>query len=277
MQQLAMDVSGLPFPRFMSHQILDPLGMSRSTFQQPLSAQWASNASRAHDEKGQVVQGGWHVYPEMAAAGLWTTAGDLARAAVEVRKSLTGTSNRILKQSTLREMLTPQNGGPVGLGFFLEGEGQSQRFGHGGSNRGFRCRLLAYVHHGQGAAVMTNASQGGALAQEILDTIARVYEWPDFPRSGVQLVRLEAELLDRYTGTFEDPSGGRFQIVRQGTKLLERRSGSDEQDELLPTSETEFILESQRSRVHFELKGGRATAFTVRIRGADVRAVRVED
>ena len=277
MQQLAMDVSGLPFPRFVSQQILDPLGMSRSTYQQPLSDQYASNASRAHDNQGQVVQGGWHVYPEMAAAGLWTTAGDLARAAVEVQKSLTGKSNKVLKQSTLSEMLTPQNGGPVGLGFFLEGEGQSQRFGHGGSNRGFRCRLLAYVHQGQGAAVMTNAAQGGALAQEILETIARVYEWPDFPQSGVQLVRLEAELLDRYTGTFKVPSRGTFQIVRQGTKLLGSRSGSDEQDELLPASETEFILESQRTRVQFELKEGRATAFTIRIRGADVRAERVEN
>lgn len=277
MQQLAIDVSGLPFPQFMSQQVLDPLGMSRSTYQQPLSGEWTSNASRAHDEKGEVVEGGWHVYPEMAAAGLWTTAGDLARAAVEMQRSLKGESNKILKQATAKEMLTEQNGGPVGLGFFLEGEGESRRFGHGGSNRGFRCRLVAYLERGQGAAVMTNASQGGALIQEVLEAIARVYEWPDFPHSAVQLVRLDSDQLDRYAGIFEVPSIGRFEVTRQGDDLLGSRSGSDQTDKLLPVSETEFILESQRSRIVFELQDGRAEAFTTRIRGEEVRAQRVRE
>ncbi len=277
MQQLAMDVSGLPFPQFMSRQLLDPLGMSRSTYQQPLSGHWVSNASRAHDAEGQVVQGGWHVYPEMAAAGLWTTAGDLARAAVEVQKSLKGKSNKVLKQSTLSEMLTAQNGGPAGLGFFLNGEGQSLRFGHGGSNRGFRCSLEAYVQRGQGAAIMTNASHGAALAREVLEAIARVYQWPDYPQTSVKVVRLAPELLDRYRGIFEHPVGGRFEIVREGDELYGSRSGSDEKDKLLAASETEFYLESQRSKVQFELKEGQAVAFTVRVGGREIRAERVQE
>lgn len=277
MQQLVMDVTRLPFPEFMSSRVLEPLGMTRSIYQQPLPAEWASNAARAHDEHGKVVQGGWHVYPEMAAAGLWTTPSDLARAAIEVQKALAGKGGKILQQQTVQQMLTPQNGGPYGLGFALEGEGKNRRFSHGGSNRGFRCILVAYAERGQGAAVMTNASQGPALFGEILQSIARVYEWPDYPQIAVEVVRLGADVLDRFTGTFEDPSGNRYTFSRQEDHLLGSRSDTRGPFVLWAVSENEFIMEQSRTPIRFELQGGRAEKMVIRPGEGEVRAVRVQD
>ena len=69
----------------------------------------AQRRRRAMDAK-------WHVYPELAAAGLWTTSVDLARFAIEVQKTALGKSSKVLTQASVREMLSP-----VGVGDYAVG------------------------------------------------------------------------------------------------------------------------------------------------------------
>src|SRR5207245_8320687 len=95
----------------------------------------------------------------MAAAGLWTTASDLARFAVEIQQSLAGKSNKVLSTEMVSQMLRPQVEDHMGLGPFLEGKDQSARFGHGGADEGFLCNLAAYKHRGQGSVVMVNSKR----------------------------------------------------------------------------------------------------------------------
>lgn len=76
-----------------------------------------------------------HIYPEMAAAGLWTTATDLARFAVEVQQSLAGRSNKVLSQAMTREQLTDVGRSNYGLGLAVSGTGTACTFGHNGRNR----------------------------------------------------------------------------------------------------------------------------------------------
>jgi CubicO group peptidase (beta-lactamase class C family) len=178
LQQLLIDVAGKPFPALASELALGPLGMRDSTCEQPLPARLGGVAASGHRANGQLLPGRYHTYPEMAAAGLWTTPGDLARFAVEMLRGLKGES-RLLTQATAREMVTPVLGA-YGLGLQLRGAGPAAGFAHGGANEGFRCLLVAYPQTGQGAVVMTNADRGNALAQELLRAIAREYGWSDF-------------------------------------------------------------------------------------------------
>ena len=53
--------------------------MTHSTYQQPLPQNRLNEAAMPYHSDGQAVPGGPHIYPEMAAAGLWTTPSDLAR------------------------------------------------------------------------------------------------------------------------------------------------------------------------------------------------------
>jgi CubicO group peptidase (beta-lactamase class C family) len=175
-QQLLTDVTGRPFPALMRETVLQKLGMSRSTYQQPLPRGLLDSAAAGHTSSGETIKGNWQTYPEMAAAGLWTTPTDLAKFAIEIQKSKNGKSNRVLSTRMIDEMLAPQVGG-WGLGLELHGEDGSARFGHSGANGGYRCFLVAYVTTGQGAAVMTNSDSGGELAEEILRSIAREYHW----------------------------------------------------------------------------------------------------
>ncbi len=177
MQQLVVDVTGRSFPEVMRTEVLQPIGMTRSTYEQPLPRNLIGNAASGHRSDGIVVQGKWYTHPEMAAAGLWTTPSDLARYAIEVQLSASGKSNKVLSQPAAAQMLTQQTG-TSGLGPGLGGEGRNASFSHGGSNQGFRVFFLAFHERGQGAAIMTNSDAGSPLVSEILRAIAEEYDWP---------------------------------------------------------------------------------------------------
>lgn len=171
-QQLLVDVTGEAFEEFMRKTVLSPLGMKDSTYRQPLPEKLRNRAATGLRITGIPVQGKWHTYPEMAAAGLWTTPGDLALFVVELLKP-----GRVLAKETARQMLTVAKGG-YGLGISVQGKGESLLISHGGNNAGFSCFLLGFTRTGQGAVVMTNSDAGNPLIQEILQQLAKEYAWP---------------------------------------------------------------------------------------------------
>ncbi len=172
MQLLICDVTGKAFPDFMREMVLGPLHMTHSTYQQPLPDSLAPNAATAHNREGQPLKGKWHVYPEMAAAGLWTTPSDLARFAIAIQKA------ELLSQDMTNQMLTRQIA-DVGIGIMLQGTGDNEYFHHGGDNAGFHAMLLASIKGGYGAVIMTNSDGGVKLWHEVMNTIAAEYAWPD--------------------------------------------------------------------------------------------------
>jgi CubicO group peptidase (beta-lactamase class C family) len=178
-QLLMSDVVGMPFAALMRERVLQPVGMNASTYEQPLPAPRRAEAATGYRRGARPIRGHHHTYPEMAAAGLWTTPSDLARWVIEVQRSLAGSSNTVLSRAMAEAMLTPGVGG-WGLGPALAGDGDALRFHHGGANAGFRSQLIGFARRGQGAVVMTNADTGAALVAEIVHAIAREYGWPGY-------------------------------------------------------------------------------------------------
>ena len=151
-QELALtDVLGKPFPRIMRETVLGPIGMTNSTYEQPLPAESAVAGSARARSSGQPGDAPWRVYPEHAAAGLWTTPTDLAKFAIEVQQALAGRSTKVLSRAMAQEMVTPVGVGPFAVGFTIAKEGEGWYFSHGGSNWGFRCDLIAHRSKGYGA------------------------------------------------------------------------------------------------------------------------------
>jgi CubicO group peptidase (beta-lactamase class C family) len=177
-QQLALtDTIGKAFPLIMRETVLAPIGMTNSTYEQPLPADRQSQAAHAHNSSGQPGDAPWHVYPEHAAAGLWTTPTDLAKFAIEVQQSLAGRSTKVLSRTSAQEMVTPVGVGPFAVGFTIMKEGEGWYFSHGGSNWGFRCDLIAHRSKGYGAVIMTNGDNGGRLIAALREKIARAAAW----------------------------------------------------------------------------------------------------
>ncbi len=174
-QQLMTDVSAAAFPELMRKLVLAPAGMTSSTFEQPLPQDRRAQAAVGHRSDGKPIGGQWHVYPEMAAAGLWTTPTDLARFAIEIRRAYKGLSDRLLSQAMAKAMLTRQLG-DYGLGCALPSAGVF-RFQHGGGNEGYRCFLVLSVETGDGVAVMTNGDAGDVVFNAIIAAIGAAYGW----------------------------------------------------------------------------------------------------
>jgi CubicO group peptidase (beta-lactamase class C family) len=174
-QQLMMDVTGKPFPQLLRETVLDKIGMSDSTYEQPLPPARAALTAIGTYSDGKPVHGKWHIYPEMAAAGLWTTPTDLAKFAVEIAQSRRGKSNRVLSQKMAEEMLTEVKDG-AGLGFFVEKKNPGQ-FGHNGADEGFQALLTMNSESGKGIAIMADSDNGINVANFVLRSIAKEYAW----------------------------------------------------------------------------------------------------
>lgn len=201
MQLAVMDVTGEPFATTVKRLVLDPVGMTNSTYEQPLPEALRGQASAAHEGDGTMTPGRWHTYPEQAAAGLWTTPTDLLKWAMSIAASRGPTSTGVLSTDMAKQMLTVQRA-PTGLGPFLGGSGKGFHFGHGGSNQGFRCELIYFPATGQGAAVMTNGEQGSSLMTELLYAIAAEYHWVDYGPRTVTPLAMDSTMLDPYVGRY---------------------------------------------------------------------------
>ena len=177
MQVLLTDVTGEAFAELLQTRVLGPLAMRDSTFQQPPPEALAARLAHAHNGQGAHGNVPWHVYPEQAAAGLWTTPSDLARFAIEVQQAVRGAKGAVLTQASARDMTAPVGTGPFGVGFTVEKRGEGWYFSHGGSNWGFRCSLIAHVRKGYGVVVMTNGDAGGGVISEIEARVASAYGW----------------------------------------------------------------------------------------------------
>jgi CubicO group peptidase (beta-lactamase class C family) len=179
MQQALIDVTGAAFPELMRQRVLGPIGMEHSTFEQPLPDALWDSAGSGYYANGSAVPGQHHIYPEIGAAGLWTTPSDLARFLIELQLSLRGESNTVLSRENTELLLTEVMNG-YALGFAVWSDGGEQYFGHGGANDGFRCSMVAHRSGGHGVVVMTNSDNGSELAEAVVRLIGEREGWPGY-------------------------------------------------------------------------------------------------
>ena len=203
MQQVLEDVCGEPFPELMRRLVLEPFAMTRSTYDQPLPARLEAECAVVH-LGGQVAPDRIHVYPEMAAAGLWTTPSDLLRFAMNMPALMT----------------TPSDVEPtMGLGIFLAGDPAAPTLHHGGANYGVAADL-AWTGDGRiGFAAMVNDGNGAVL-NDLGRWIARATDRPELmARSSITGVAIEGMQRSRPLEHREpielevpDPRAGRYEV-----------------------------------------------------------------
>jgi len=174
-QLLMTEVTGQSFPVLMDRLVLKPFGMSDSSYDQPLPADRAQTAAAGTYGNGKTVHGRSHIYPEMAAAGLWTTPSDLARFSIAIADARTGHKTNLLSQATATEMLTKAPNGDA-LGFFTDDKVPGL-FGHNGTNEGFRSLMVMNWQTGQGIVIMVNSDNGSEISAMILQRYAVEYGW----------------------------------------------------------------------------------------------------
>lgn len=242
-QALMTDVTGEAFPDLMHRLVLRPAGMTSSSYRQPMAPARHRRAAHGTSPDGSALPGRWRIYPEMAAAGLWTTPSDLARFAIGIARSLRGEEGALLRPETARQMLTRRLGN-WGLGVDLSATDVPRQFSHTGRTIGFTSMLIAYPDTCQGAVVMTNGDEGGWLIQELMRSIGDAYNWPERRPSQVQAAtKLTDGIAARFVGTYRlrDHPAERFTIsLKPDGALYWARDGRVGRD-LLPAGEARLF------------------------------------
>lgn len=108
---------------------------------------------------------------------MWSTPTDLAKLLIQVGRAWRGESRLFLAPETAREMLTPQNSGPYGLGAAIGGEDGAPVVLKRGQNVGYQAYLVLLPGRGQGLVVMTNSDNGSILAEALIRRAADLYGW----------------------------------------------------------------------------------------------------
>lgn len=273
-QLAAADVTGEALPALMERLVLRPAGMDHSTFRNPPGEAHLRHAASGHEQWDTPVEGGFHVYPEMAAAGLWTTAPDLARWAIAVSRSYRGEGG-FLSRETAREMLAPQvempGDGPGGeaawgLGPALSGSGETLRFTHGGRNEGFVATVSMWPSTGRGLVVLTNGVSN-ALLREIEGAFGTVYGLDVARRVEKRVLPVEAVPLDGLAGRYRlgGPGSGLVVEIRREASGLTVDAPGLVTDDLLPEAPDVFFDRATGTTWRFERPDGAVDAPAVRL------------
>lgn len=246
-QQLMERTSREPFARLLQRTVLAPADMQRSTFAQPIDAGLAPDAAAGTLADGTPIPGNWRVYPEHAAAGLWSTPTDLAKFAIDLVHSLRGKPDALLGQVTAKEMMRRQIG-DWGLGVEVSPLGAPRKFSHGGAPIGYRTLWLMYPDTCQGAVIMANADEGMTLIQEVARSIADTRGWPEqMPSNTEDVIPMSPDIAERFVGTYrlKDHPAEQFHIERQRDgRVTWRRDGHGARELLAATRRRLFSPDS---------------------------------
>ncbi|MEM6300486.1 MAG: serine hydrolase domain-containing protein [Pseudomonadota bacterium] len=267
------DSTGLSFNDAAQKYLFEPLGMTRSTYEQPLPAAHG-NIANAHDGRGQpnAEPRGWHSFPEDAASGLWTTPSDAAAMLIALRDSYFGKEGAFLERAHAADVLTEVGPSRVGLGPFLRGSGATRRFGHEGSNESYKALAHMYLDSGKGAVIFTNGANGAKLYREMVRAIADAFDWPESYETLVDQRSLSSSHTDQFVGAYAqaplDPRDKRttfgemqrFRIVKHSTGLAMAITvpvdGGGQEDlkfPLQPMTRNHFVDEAGQRRFEFVL------------------------
>ncbi|AUJ69189.1 serine hydrolase domain-containing protein [Pseudoalteromonas sp. NC201] len=242
LEVLLQDVTGKSFAEYVDKTVLTSLGMTQSTFAQPLPKSRWHEASAAFNFEGKQYQGDWFNQPEQAAAGLWTTPTDLAKYVIAVQKAKQGTTTGIITPSLVKDMLTMHHK-DMGLGPQLRKSKQGLIFAHSGKNFGYSNRFNAYADKADGMIVMTNGDSARPVVAELQNAINDHFAWD---LSSPMLVTpfnmsdtLRNDLIGEYV--WEHDKTFKMHIVR--------KEGAFEIHNLVEGGKFKFIAEAQDSLV----------------------------
>lgn len=240
LQLLIEQSTDVAFERVARERVLLPFGMTRSTFEVELPQELAVDAAAGHGYDGSQVAGRWLLYPQQAAASLWSTSTDLARFVLGILNAYSGRDTTVMHHDIAQQMLTRQAAG-IGLGVGVHGEGKQLHFDHAGWTRGFRSYFVAYPARGEGVVIMANGDEGNLLIEEVVRSVSHVYDWPDFKSAARSVVTLGSSALNMLSGIYVVREIGLTLTVSAHDGFLRVRTPRGSMYTFYPSSERTFF------------------------------------
>ncbi|MBK8505875.1 MAG: serine hydrolase [Saprospiraceae bacterium] len=261
MQQMMIDQAGTSFPEILKVRILNPLQMNHSTYEQPLASDKIESAATGYLPDGSMTKGKRHTYPEMAAAGLWTTAEDLAKFAIDIQLSVAAKRNAVLSTQMVNQMLTPVIDDFIGLGIFIDSKGGEIYFGHGGWDEGFSSEMTAHKDRGYGVVILTNSNHPDFIA-ELIRSVAQTYNWKNYLPPLYTKMELDLKELDPYFGRYRFSSNQIATIYTDNNRLFIRYPRSPA-EELFRIDDNLYVRKEREKLVTFLINSADSLRYLV--------------
>jgi CubicO group peptidase (beta-lactamase class C family) len=251
-QRMLIDQLDKPFEKIMKELVLEPLGMKDSFYKNAkLNVDEEARIAAAHDSEGNQITGKYHIYPEMAAAGLWTTPGDLSKYVIEVQKSLMNESNKIISKASMEMMITPVLNGEYNLGLANKTILNEHLLGHSGGNTGYGCDMSFHKDKGYGVIIMNNSDNSFGIKMPLLRSVASVMNWNDLLNPELELHELTPDVMSLFVGRYKISQDKSLSIIQENNQLY-RKSFIDGKSELNYVGENTVIDENRLVLFRFE-------------------------
>jgi CubicO group peptidase (beta-lactamase class C family) len=261
LQAILADVTHEPYDLYMRDHVLVPLDMKNSFYTQPPPAGKIKILATAYRADGKELEGKFHIYPEQAAAGLWTNPTDLCKYILDTQQSLQGRKGKVLTPEMTTLRLTPYDGVESGFGVFVRKYGDSKYFSHSGGNEGFRCIYLGSMDEGKGVVIMVN-SDNGNIINEVMTSVATVYNWKNFYQPVIKKeIVLEDSIKNMYKGRY-DFSGTPVTITVENKIMM--LDYMNMKNRMYFTSSNEFFMTELQGNNKFIINSaGKVTGFFI--------------
>jgi CubicO group peptidase (beta-lactamase class C family) len=269
-QLIVQDVTHQAYDAYMWNNVLKPMEMTMSSYTQPPAIEKQKFLATGYRSDGKEVETKYHVYPEQAAAGLWTNPTDLSKYIIETQLSLQGKSGKVLSKQMTQQRLTPYIDSSAAMGVFISKKGDEKYFGHNGADEGFLSAYTGSFENGNGVVVMVN-SDNGRILDEVINSVAKVYGWKNYYKPVVKkIVDVPDSLLESYTGNYILDADS-INISKKG-KQVSITINRNETFNLYFSSSDEFFTTEIPLEFKFEKDvPGRVTGFYFKQGGQEVR------
>ncbi|OFY39093.1 MAG: hypothetical protein A2X18_09375 [Bacteroidetes bacterium GWF2_40_14] len=198
-QLMLMDITHETYDAYMWNNVLKPMGMTNSFFSQPPPENKNQLLATGYSE-GKEVKGKYYLYPEQAAAGLWSTPSDLCKYVIETQRSYNGETGKIQSPEMTKLRLTPFMEGSPAYGVYIIEMGNTKYFTNDGGNEGFVCQYIGSLD-GKGVVIMAN-SDSWDIFQEIVYSVASVYNWKDYAPVKKNVITVPDTSLYSFVGSY---------------------------------------------------------------------------
>jgi len=275
-QLMVSDITGRKYAEFMQEEVLKPLGMKNSSFEQPIRD--TSNLATGYYGNGKPVNGKYHVYPEQAAAGLWTTPTDLAKYIIECQLAYQGKSKKVLSKQMMQKRLTHYVDSSSGLGVSLVYRKGNMYFNHNGGNEAFLCTSYGSMQGGNGVVIMING-EDFSVVREVLNSVARVYNWEGFYNPTFKkVINVPVDTLHQYTGNYllmKDT----LTLKMSGKDLFIQQNGEPKNGYKLYFADNSSFTMSEQPNANFRVlrnDTGKVNALELKQNGVVLKLPRIE-
>ena len=153
-------VSGQPFETYVREHVLEPAGMTTSTYEQPLPKEMAGSLGPGYTSTGEEVP--FALMGDFPADSLTVSAPDFAA----FMNAQLSRSPKLLREETWEQMWSPGLGedklgnrakaGEMGLGYFDLSRNGQRVVGHGGDNQGWHSQFELYPEEKTGIFISYN-------------------------------------------------------------------------------------------------------------------------